>query len=326
MRYFLGADLGGTKTHITIADETGRVVSFNQAGPGNHQSVGWDGVLRTLKQATTDALTSARVPMEAVSGAGFGIAGYDWPSHKSPLEGIIQQLGLTCSYRMVNDAIPPLIAGAKDGWGVVLISGTGCNCRGWDKEHRREGRVTGYGYHLGEFSGATELVWRAMQMVAYEWTQRGPKTALSPALVQYAGAKDLDDLIEGYTEETYPLDPLATPLIFEVARQGDAVARELIRWAGSELGEMAKSVIRQLGIENETFDVVLAGSMFDGGPLLIEPLRASIAQLAPCARLVRLTTQPVIGAVILGMEQGGLAVTPEIRLNLIESLQPEGVA
>jgi N-acetylglucosamine kinase-like BadF-type ATPase len=321
MRYFLGADLGGSKTHTVIADETGRVVGFGHSGPGNHQSIGFEGMWHSVSQGLDQALTAAGLTTEAISGAAFSIAGYDWPSEKPAMAAVIDRLCLPCSYQMVNDTIGGLVAGAEEGWGVVLVSGTGCNCRGLDRDHRREGRVTGYGYHLGEFAGATELVWRAMQQVANEWTRRGPATALTAAFIRYAGAKDLADLIEGYTEQRYQVDAPAAPLVFEVARQGDPVACELIRWAGVELAEMAKAVIRQLGFEQLEFEVVLSGSMFDGGPLLIDPLWETISHFARGARLVRLTERPVIGAVMLGMEMGGLRPTPTIRQNLADSLR-----
>lgn len=319
MRYFLGVDLGGTKSHVAIADETGLVVGFGHAGPGNHQGVGYGGMLLAMQEALAQALTTCGLTKEAIHGAGFGVAGYDWPSTKPVMASVIDQLGLACPYEIVNDAVPALIAGAEDGWGVALVSGTGCNCRGRDREHRREGRVTGYGYRLGEFAGATELVWRAMQLVANHWTQRGPATAISAAFVGITGAKDLEDLIEGYTEHRYEIDPQAALLILEAARQGDQVAIELIRWAGLELGEMARAVIRQLKIESLAFDVVLSGSMFNGGAILIEPMWQNIVQLAPRARLVYLTQPPVLGTVILGMEQARLQVTPAVRHNLAKS-------
>jgi N-acetylglucosamine kinase-like BadF-type ATPase len=320
MRYYLGADLGGSKTHTVIADENGRVVGFGHSGPANHQSVGFEGMWQAISQGLDQALTTAGLPAGVLAGAAFSIAGYDWPSEKGAMTAVIDRLALPCPYQMVNDTIGGLVAGAKEGWGVVLVSGTGCNCRGLDREHRREGRVTGYGYQLGEFAGATELVWRAMQLVANEWTQRGPKTALSAAFIEYAGAKDLNDLIEGYTEQRYRVEAPAGPLVFEVARRGDRVACDLIRWAGVELGEMAKAVIRQLGFEELAFDVVLSGSMFDGGPLLIDPMWETIRDLAPKARLVRLTERPVTGAVMLGMEAGGLRPTPAMRQQLADTL------
>jgi N-acetylglucosamine kinase-like BadF-type ATPase len=110
-----------------------------------------------------------------------------------------------------------------------------------------------------------------------------------------------------------------------VARQGDAVAIDLIHWAGRELGELAKGVIRQLDFAALEFDVVLLGSMFNGGTMLIDPLRESIAELAPRARLLRLQTLPVVGAVLLGMEQARWPVTLEIRSRLRAELQRTAV-
>ena len=36
-RYFLGIDVGGSKTHALIADEQGRACGFGKAGPGNQR-------------------------------------------------------------------------------------------------------------------------------------------------------------------------------------------------------------------------------------------------------------------------------------------------
>jgi N-acetylglucosamine kinase-like BadF-type ATPase len=228
----------------------------------------------------------------------------------------INQLGLQSPYAMVNDAIPGLVAGASDGWGVNVVSGTGCNCRGWDREHKREGRVTGYGIMMGEAAGSGELVFRAMQLVGFEWIQRGPRTALSQAFIKYTGAKSLEDLLSGYTQGYYQIGAETAPLVFQTAYEGDEVARDLITWAGNELGELANGVIRQLGFEDLAFDVVLSGSMFEGGALLTEPMRTTIQKLASQVRLVRLNVPPVLGAVLIGMEQGNLPIDAQIRATL----------
>jgi len=320
MGYYLGVDVGGTKTHLLIADEHGRVVGFGHSGPGNPQVVGYDGMTASLRQGIKQVLRTSGLALSDLAGAGFGIAGYDWPSVRPPMLQVLHGLGITCPLDIVNDTIPGLVAGARDGWGVVVVSGTGCNCRGLDREHIREGRVTGYGFYLGEYAGSSELVARAMQLVGYEWTRRGPSTALTQAFIKIAGARDLGDLLEGYTERHYDIDAAAAPLVFQVAAQGDEVARQVIDWAGRELGEMANAVIRQLDFQSLEFDVVLSGSMFEGGALLIEPMRAIIMSEAPDARLVRLDIPPVIGSVMIGMEQGGLRPTPVIRAHLAETL------
>jgi hypothetical protein len=77
-------------------------------------------------------------------------------------------------------------------------------------------------------------------------------------------------------------------------------------------------VIRQLRFERVAFEVVLSGSLFDGGPLLTEAMRDEIHVVAPWAHLVRLTAPPVIGGVLLGMEQAQLG-TERLRPILAES-------
>lgn len=320
MRYFLGADLGGTKTHVVIADETGQTVGFGEGGPGNHQGVGYEGTLSAMLTGLEQALAASGLTRADLAGAGFGIAGYDWPSQQPEMHATVARLGLSAPFHCVNDAVPGIVAGAEAGWGIGLVSGTGCNCWGLSPDHQRVGRVTGYGFLMGEAAGATELVIRAMQQVGYAWIKRIPPTALTQAFIEYAGASDVEALLEGYTEGQFEIDAKAAPLVFRVAAAGDACARQVIRWAGTELAEMALAVARQLEVESRAFEVVLAGSMFEGGPLLTDPLRAALLQSCPQARFVRLNAPPVVGAVLLGMKQVGLPNDPMVRARLCESI------
>lgn len=320
MRYYLGADLGATKTHTLIVDETGRALGFGESGPANHETVGYDGMFQSMHDGLGQALRTAGLQKADIAGAGFGVAGYDWPSEIEATTAVIDRLGLGAPYIFVNDSVPGLVAGAEEGWGVVVVSGTGSNCRGWDREHKREGRVTGHGVMMGEGAGGSELMHRCMQIVGYSWTKRLPKTALADAIIVHVGAKDLEDLMRGYTTYEYHIGAEAARLVFRVAEEGDDAARSLIRWAGMELGEMANAVIRQLEFENLSFDVVMTGSMFEGGPMLIDPMRETIQKLAPKARLVRLNVPPVIGAVMLGMEAGKASITREIRTTMNETI------
>ena len=86
---------------------------------------------------------------------------------------------------------------------------------------------------------------------------------------------------------------------------------------------MACGTIRQVGLENEQFDVVLIGSLHDGHPLMVETMREIINALAPAARLVRLTVPPVVGGVLLGMDAAGITPQPEVRERLIASFEED---
>src|SRR5215216_5687858 len=110
MRYYLGADLGATKTHTLIVDETGRALGFGESGPANHESVGYDGMFQSMYEGLEQALRSAGLKKAEITGAGFGVAGYDWPSEIEATASVIDRLALSAPYRFVNDAVPGLIA------------------------------------------------------------------------------------------------------------------------------------------------------------------------------------------------------------------------
>ncbi len=316
MRYFLGVDIGNTKSHALIADENGRCVGFGQAGPGSWEAIGWDGARQVLHDIVEQVLTQGGVSREAVAGAGFGYAGYDWPEDRPGHVAIVESLGLVnARYALGNDTLVGLVAGAEKGWGVVVVAGTSNNCRGRDR-NGREGRVTGDGPWFGEYGGAVEIVTKAIHAVAVAWTRRGPATALSETLVAQANAVDVADLLAGLVRDRYRLSPAAAPVVFDVAAGGDPVAQEIIVWAGQELGSLAVGVIHQLDLATETFDVVLSGSLYKGGEPLIEPMRQTIQAIAPGAKLVRLKASPVVGGVLLGMEQVGLDTTARRQLLL----------
>jgi N-acetylglucosamine kinase-like BadF-type ATPase len=307
-RYFLGGDLGATKSHLLIADEDGRAVGFAEGGNGNHEVVGYERVTDVVRDMLDEALGMAGIRLDQIAGAGLGIAGFDWPSERAAqLEGLAAA-GLTgMPIEVVNDAVVGLLAGAPDGWGVGLVAGTGCNCWGITADGRY-GRVLGLGGRVGEFAGGSALVERAVWAVARAWTRRGPATTLTDAFVEWAGARDADDFLESYCEHRLKVPSSLAPMVFEVAAGGDEVAIECVAWAGRELADLAIGVIRQLRLEEVPFALVLIGSLFKGGDLLIAPMQEAILEVAPLARPMRLTAPPVIGGVVLAMARANLDV------------------
>jgi N-acetylglucosamine kinase-like BadF-type ATPase len=111
------------------------------------------------------------------------------------------------------------------------------------------------------------------------------------------------------------------PLLFRAAAQGDRPAQELIIQLGEELGISAAAVIRRLGVEAQAVEVVLAGSVFKGeGPLLTDTLIQVLHRTAPGAVLVRPVFEPVVGAVLLGLEAAGARVDDEVYRALRETM------
>jgi N-acetylglucosamine kinase-like BadF-type ATPase len=315
MSVFLGIDVGGSKTHALLADEQGNILGMGETGPGNHESVGYDGLIHAMQTAFQFAASQHNIFTDQILGAGFGIAGYDWPSERQNTLNAISNLGLDCPLEVVNDAVLGLHAGSKNGWGINLIAGTSNNCYGCDASGK-EGRVTGAGMLFGEFGGAVEIVVKAVQAVNYQWIKRGPATQLSRRLMEITGAESLAQLMENMVMEVTPINPMWAVDVIEIAAQGDPVAQGVIEWAGLELAELAKAVIRQLTFEEESFDLVFSGSLFQKGNILVSPVQSAVTEFSPGANFITLDVPPVTGAALLGMRAAGLDTKtcfPKIR-------------
>jgi N-acetylglucosamine kinase-like BadF-type ATPase len=317
MRFFLGIDVGSPKTHALVADESGACIGFGKAWGGNYQGVGYEGLVNVLQESFGHASKMAGVSADQIAGAGFGVAGYDFPSDREQHLQAIAALGLSCPVEIVNDGSNGLISGTTHGYGVNVTSGSSNNCRGRGK-NGSEGRIVGNGPTFGEYGGGIEIAMKALHMVNYAWIKRIPPTALTQVLLEATGAKDEMDLMEGVSNDYYHIFPHVAMQVIEAARAGDAAAREVVKWAGEELGWLAVAVARQIGMENDEVEIVQSGSVFDAGEIITEPMRAIVLQHVPRAKLIRLDGPPVVGPLMLGMQMAGFDPYP-MRQKLIDT-------
>ncbi len=302
MNYFLGIDVGSSKTHALIVDETGRCVGFGKSGGGNHQSVGYDRLAEALQESFQGAKQTSGVNPAQIKGAGFGVAGFDFPSDRDGHLQATASLGLSCPVEVVNDGMNGLLAGATREIGVNVTAGSSNNCRGRNRSGVI-GRIVGNGTTFGEYGGAIEIVERGLQMVNYAWIKRISPTALTQIYIRAMGAKDEFDLLEGLSNGPYHLYPYLALQVIEVARQGDKAACAVLQWAGAELGWLAISVARQIGMQDDEVEIIQSGSVFEAGQLIMRPMSELVLRHCPKAKLIRLDGPPVVGAVILGMER-----------------------
>lgn len=86
------------------------------------------------------------------------------------------------------------------------------------------------------------------------------------------------------------------------------------------MGTMVNSVARKLDMTRDGFEVVMAGSVFKGSsPVLADAMRTVIHRECPQAVTVMPVFEPVVGALLMGMETE-MTVTEAIYQNLSENL------
>lgn len=318
-RFFLGIDAGGTKTHAVIAGQDGHILGAGRAGAGNWESAGLSGAGRVYTQALAGALAMAGLAVGALSGAGYGLSGVDWPSDTKRLGPVLRRLGVPGPHVLVNDAYVALRAGSDEGYGIATIAGTGCTVVGRNRAGEQF-RTLALGNEWGDFGAASDVVRLATRAIAFAHLGRGPETRLSERFAEAYGADSVLDLVERITRRKAdrPGGRLA-PLVFATAADGDEVARAVLIAAGRELGQNAVAVARRLGLLAEPFDLVMAGGVFRAScPLFREALIETVRACAPLVRAAPLQAAPAIGGVLLAMDACGEPAGAEVRRRLIE--------
>ena len=135
---------------------------------------------------------------------------------------------------------------------------------------------------------------------------RGLPTRLERDVPAYFGLSEPAELTRALYEDRIHMGRLSElpPIVFEAAMDGDEAARSIVERLAEELATMAIALIKRLDLGALDPDVVLAGGVFrTKDDAFYGSIRGRIEEVAPGARLVRLTTPPVTGAALLGLDR-----------------------
>ncbi len=297
--HVLGIDVGGSKTVCLLADREGSVLA-EARGPGaNLQAVGELEVGRVVLQVISEVLDGRDLSPEAIC---LGIAGVDRARDAEMVEGILLRQGFTGRTLVVNDALVALVAGAGNGPGVAIVAGTGSIAFGKDGTGRAA-RSGGWGYLLGDEGGGFWMGRAALSAVVRQFDGRGPTTHLTELVLRQMELKSPTELVHAIYEQGLPRHVIAeiASLVQRAAKEGDAVATEILVRAGEELTAAAASVITRLGMRGDVFPTILVGGVFQGLPMLIDEVARRLSEIAPRSSVQTLRAEPALGAVRLAL-------------------------
>jgi N-acetylglucosamine kinase-like BadF-type ATPase len=315
---FLGIDGGQTSTLAVICNQTGKLLGIGRGGPSNHISE--PGGLDRLQSALRDSI------QDACLHAGIDL-GSHFPSFKAIccgmtggiefVPGFVDQIA-TSEILLVHYDLTTTHTGALIGLpGVIVIAGTGSVAYGVNALGH-EARSGGWAYLMGDEGSGYDIGRQALIAAARAEDGRGPDTLLLPGVISFYNQKTLWDVrmqIYAHSIDRPQIAQLSR-LVFKAAGQDDAAALAILDHAGRDLAEIALAVMNRLNLLLENTLVAPVGGLFQPGSALFDLFSHYLQVGAPLATIVAPIYPPVLGAVLLALKAGGVAIDISLQKQL----------
>jgi len=263
----VGADVGGTKTAVVVADSD--TVVARATGPG--------AVVRPGR-ALQSAATIIEVVRQGLATAGalradvlvVGAAGAGRQPEQGELERALRTEQVAQRVVVVTDIEIALVAAFGDGPGIVVSAGTGSIAVGRDRSGTLR-RMGGYGWQMGDEGSGYAIGRAALGAVSRARDGRSPTTPLQQRLLGATRNADFDELVSWAATATPAQVAALAPHVLEVAAAGDVVARGILDYAARELSQLA-ICLQPLLTDRDRMSVALAGGLLEADT----PLRATL--------------------------------------------------
>ncbi|MGQ9631648.1 MAG: BadF/BadG/BcrA/BcrD ATPase family protein [bacterium] len=329
MPYVLGIDGGGTKTLCLISDERGRILGGGLGGPSAYVDRGGEIVLESLRSAISGALKSAGVSPLRFAAVCVSLGGRNTEEMRQFVHRIVDTPKVT----VIRETEGEVVFDCAPIWGydVAVLAGTGSVAMGVNRDGQKC-IVGGWGCLIDDRGSAYDIGRNALTAVARAIDGRGTSTALVPKILDsplirpnipdeesvWNSSPETKSRIEDAMKMAIPqlgrreVAALA-PIVSEAAKEGDAVAQRILGDAGRELGLLATTVIRNLGMRNRECTVIGVGGAFRAQEALWDAFEGSIRRIARRAKVMKSDFHLAVGATALALKDAGLLNEDAIR-------------
>jgi glucosamine kinase len=276
-RFFLGVDGGATRCRARLRDSSGRELGHS-VGPASNIYIDFDAAMRVVRETINSVIAAVSARQEIA--VGLGLAGF---SEDKEAERVAAALPEFARIVVVNDAVAACVGANGLGDGGLVIAGTGS--AGIARVGATTTIIGGRGFQLGDDGSAARLGETALRATLRALDGLEPMSELARALGRHFGDDPLR--MTRWAAEAKPRDYGAfAPQILDLAKSGDARAREIAGEAADAITALANALNR-LGAER----IALVGG-------LGEPLRPYLSPDV-ARRLVRPRRDAVDGAILL---------------------------
>ena len=317
MSNYLSVDCGGTKTAFLLCGDRGERKAFCVLGPANYMVNGVENVLAVLRDGVEQVCARAEIGREEIRSAFAAIAGFgDVPDDVPLLIRRAEELFPEMNLKLGNDTDNALAGSLLGGQGIHVIAGTGSIGLGCDRNRKRV-RSGGW-HHLfgGDEGSAYWIGCRLIQHFTKQADGREAKSALYSYLIDAYGLNSAEAILElvidkweGRREEIASLSVHA----FELARRGDACARQIFAEAAGELALIVRSIYTQ-GTFDAPLRISYSGGVFRAMDYLRPAFDEALSDISHT--IVEPQLPPAAGGILLALEAAGEELDGERLSNL----------
>jgi glucosamine kinase len=241
---FLGVDGGATFCRARLRNAVGDELGCAEGAAANVY-INSESALDSIATTVEAALRRAGIGEGAFAriSAGFGLAGISTPSDGDHTAAHFRRFK---QVKVVNDAVTACVGAHAGEDGGVIIAGTGTAAVGCiGGQHIIFG---GRGFILGDDGSAARIGLDALRAAMRVHDRLLVRTPLSTSLLQ---SFDNDPIaLSKWALHAKPGDfGRYAPGVFVAAKEGDAVAREIVGAAARALNELARALVR-LGVRS----------------------------------------------------------------------------
>ena len=251
VQFFLGVDGGATRCRARLRDSSGRELG-HALGPASNIYLDFEEAMGVVRETIRAAIGAG--PTQRDIAVGLSLAGL---SAEAEAQRVAAALPGFARIVAVNDAVAACVGANGLGDGGLIIAGTGS--AGIARVGARTTIIGGRGFWLGDDGSAARLGEAALRATLRALDGLEPTSGLATALARHFAGDPLE--MSRWASEARPRDYGAfAPEILEIARSGDARAREIVGEAANAIATLAKT-LHALGAEQ----IALAGGF--GEPL-----------------------------------------------------------
>lgn len=309
---YITADGGGTKLAAFAFDEKLNVVSEARGGGVNGLFMSGDDARKNMEAVADgiiDGLKKNIGAIDEIDGLYYTVAG----NSDYFINALERRIKLKKATRL-NEGQLGILAGTLSQSGLLAISGTGSDCFLVENGVSVD-MIGGWGQYFGDEGSGFDMGRKAIVAAIKSYDGRGEKTDLETLVFSGLGLENsLWEVCSIHRRPSFRKDVAALTKAIETAcKNGDAVAREIVKYAANELSLAAVTLMKKHGYKKDDgFVFTTSGGGWKTSEEMTEIFVSGVKNEFPYSEFRRPEFEPVAGGVIKYIYDSGEIPEKEI--------------